>query len=461
MNVVRLSPASPTADLRALQEVSDFAWTDMGWGGEDRWTYRKLTNEEVTQELHRIAHHGTNGNIDYVTFQPCTLYEARSQDRFVIQHWDFPDGHWTFSAIFDGHGSHGTVDYVVEHLPARVRSTLHGTLARGPASSATISHILSEAIIEVDHALMRDFQHLFPGGRDELARLSDNQIDAMTKTKTGTYSQSVLRCMEGSTALLTLMDPSGTHIWIANLGDCRAVLISRKPGGGCSARRVTEVHNGGNVHELQRIRNEHTGERECVVDDRVLGFLAPTRALGDAWMKLPAICSRRVLMRTNEFWARGISDEHINRLKTPPYVSNVPQVFHHKLRKSTRRSGHQRHSSQNSHSASGQGEEDVALLLCSDGLVDLYEDQELEEEYYLKRWAAMIGEVINNSNSSSSSSSISRSAPERNGSRWNTAVHVLRDAIGGDDLSRVSANLTVEMEERWIDDTTILVHKFT
>lgn len=173
-------------------------------------------------------------------------------------------------------------------------------------------------------------------------------------------------------------------------------------------------------------------------------------------MKLPAICSRRVFMRTSEFWTRGILDEHIARIKTPPYVSNVPQVFHHKLRRSARRAGHQRHTS---HSASGQGEEDVAILLCSDGLVDLYEDQDLEEEYYLKRWAAMIGEVVNNS--SPPSSSISRSAPERNGTRRNTAVHLLRDAIGGDDLSRASANLTVEMEERWMDDTTILVHRFT
>ena len=102
MNVVRLSPASPTADLRALQEVSDFASTDMGWGGGDRWTYRILSEEQITQELHRVSHHGTCGNIDYVTFQPCTSYEARSQDRFVVQHWDLPDGRWTFSGVFDG-----------------------------------------------------------------------------------------------------------------------------------------------------------------------------------------------------------------------------------------------------------------------------------------------------------------------------------------------------------------------
>ena len=102
MNVVRLSPASPTADLRALEEVSDFASTDMGWGGEERWTYRKLTDEEVIPEILRIGNHGMEENVDYITFQPCMSYELRSQDRFVVQNWDLQGKRWSFSAIFDG-----------------------------------------------------------------------------------------------------------------------------------------------------------------------------------------------------------------------------------------------------------------------------------------------------------------------------------------------------------------------
>lgn len=102
MNVVRLSPASPTADLRALEEVSDFATTDMGWGGEERWTYRKLKEEEVIPEILRISHHGLQEDVDYITFQPCMTYESRSQDRFVVQNWDLQGKRWTFTAIFDG-----------------------------------------------------------------------------------------------------------------------------------------------------------------------------------------------------------------------------------------------------------------------------------------------------------------------------------------------------------------------
>lgn len=46
----------------------------------------------------------------------------------------------------------------------------------------------------------------------------------------------------------------------------------------------------------------------------------------------------------------------------------------------------------------------------------------------------------------------------RNG-RSNAALCVLKDIMGGDDVHVVSRNLTVEMEERWMDDTTILVQK--
>lgn len=102
MEVVRLSPASPTEGLRALEEVENFASTDMGWGGE-KWTYRLLAQDQINPELlQKCQMHGTNGHVDYASFQPCASYEARSQDRLVVQNWIMPDGQWTFSGIFDG-----------------------------------------------------------------------------------------------------------------------------------------------------------------------------------------------------------------------------------------------------------------------------------------------------------------------------------------------------------------------
>jgi pyruvate dehydrogenase phosphatase len=43
----------------------------------------------------------------------------------------------------------------------------------------------------------------------------------------------------------------------------------------------------------------------------------------------------------------------------------------------------------------------------------------------------------------------------------NVALSLLRAAIGGQDEHKVSRNLTVEMEERWMDDVSISIQRFT
>lgn len=102
MNVLEIPPATPTEDRRALQEVEDFGLTDMGWGGDRRWTYRMLSEEQISPILTDLSQPKTHGLVDSVSFQPCLSYEARSQDRHVTQTWDLLGGHWTFVGVFDG-----------------------------------------------------------------------------------------------------------------------------------------------------------------------------------------------------------------------------------------------------------------------------------------------------------------------------------------------------------------------
>jgi hypothetical protein len=40
---------------------------------------------------------------------------------------------------------------------------------------------------------------------------------------------------------------------------------------------LTNAHNGDNEAEIERIRAEHPNEEECILNQRVLGALAPTR----------------------------------------------------------------------------------------------------------------------------------------------------------------------------------------
>jgi len=55
------------------------------------------------------------------------------------------------------------------------------------------------------------------------------------------------------------------------------VMLSETAPQDWSYEVLTRAHNGGNEQEVERVRNEHPEEPECVVDGRVLGAIAPFR----------------------------------------------------------------------------------------------------------------------------------------------------------------------------------------
>ena len=114
--------------------------------------------------------------------------------------------------------------------------------------------------------------------------------------------------------------------------------------------------------------------------------------------------------------------EYLPNVLTPPYVSNKPDVYHHRL--------------------VGGGVKPAFLILSSDGLSDLYGGQ--FEENLAIRWARVVGTELD------------RSQAEARAPR-NLALTLLRDSLGGADTKLVSRNLTVEMDEKWMDDVTIAV----
>lgn len=80
------------------------------------------------------------------------------------------------------------------------------------------------------------------------------------------------------------------------------------------------------------------------------------------------------------------------------------------------------------------------LLMCSDGLMDLYEDRRLElDEFLSKKWVGDVGRGYTEGG--------------------NLALNVLREALGGEDEEKVSCMITVEMFFKWMDDITILVQR--
>lgn len=169
-----------------------------------------------------------------------------SQDRTLILQLDLPGGLWQFTGVFDGmilmidasqmslelnkrigHAGEETVDYLVASLPPIVHGLLASALANadgGVLPPATVSDLLVKAISEVDDSITRDIMDLFPGGPEAIAKLSDEQIDAIVNDfESGRRNNAkVLVGMRGSTALVSLVDPEQKNLWVASLGDSQA-----------------------------------------------------------------------------------------------------------------------------------------------------------------------------------------------------------------------------------------------
>ena len=149
-----------------------------------------------------------------------------------------------------------------------------------------------------------------------------------------------------------------------------------------------------------------------------LTFVVST-AIGDFMYKLPAVYTERVFLNAENGVPSDRVRSSIRRNITPPYISRVAEVQHVELLQGT----------------------SSFLLMCSDGLMDLYEDQRTELDGVLsKKWVDNVGREYSK--------------------KGNLALGLLREALGGEDEEKVSRMMTVEMSFKWIDDTTILVQRF-
>ncbi|KAI0829675.1 protein serine/threonine phosphatase 2C [Trametes gibbosa] len=448
LRVIDLTPVSESQLRRAFDEVKDFATTDMDRGGPERWTYRMLPEPAVEEELRKLACPQTVGRADAVTLQPCRTWHYRSQDRHRVEEWAMPGGTWTYTAVFDGHMNHHTVDHISAALGPHLKDSLAAALRSGHSQSALntlVSGVIGHSLESLDGALVSDFLDVFPSSKpEELRRLQPSRVKQLLRgpptDRKNTGHLKAARAFGGTTALVALVDPTESYLWVANVGDCVAVLGQKDPAGTWRGSVVNSIHNGSNPGELERIRAEHPEETDCTWNNRVLGFLAPTRAIGDAWLKLPAVYAELTFKHLDADWLTAeVMEPHIPRIRTPPYLSSKPDVYHIPLRKGEGRG-----------QVSGNAAQPRILILCSDGLSDLYEGYSFQD--MAEEWVQVVGRELDSLDSRTTAGS-------GTGSRANLAMTLLREAIGGSDTQLVSRNLTVEMEERWMDDTTIVVQR--
>ncbi|KAH9170805.1 protein serine/threonine phosphatase 2C [Lactarius sanguifluus] len=335
------------------------------------------------------------------------------QDRFVVRQLDVHGQKWTFTGVFDGHLGDATVEHTAYHLPIIVKESLQKVIT-GPATPAPepdlMRDILSNAITAFDDAIAGDVLELFPGGIESLPGRTNEEIQEVVNDfgdgrGNGANYQKARLCLYGTTALVALVDPAHENLWVANLGDCEAVLITPGADGRLSRHEVLNVlHNGTNPAEVARVRRDHPDEPESVQHGRVLGTIAPFRCIGDAPFKQPAIFTRRVLYNLYPGVSRSDALGDVHR-RLPPR-------------------------------SAGTGAGRSFLVLATDGLSELYDGTTRAE--MAADWARCVAEVASSKGE-------------------NIALRLLRRALGGEDLMSISQMVTLDMDTPWMDDTTIIV----
>ncbi|KAJ7497155.1 phosphatase 2C-like domain-containing protein [Mycena latifolia] len=420
-NIVSLPAASSSEHLLALAEVSHFGTTDMGHPGEGPWTFRMLPEPFLTAELNRLACPRSTRKVDSLTFQPCSPHIYQNQDRFVVEEWNFPGGTWQFNSIFDGHVNHYTVDFVAQTLPKNLKHSLGAALRDSGSRQITpdrVSQILRDSVMKLDDEISSSFLDIFPRDLRRLGRMSDRDVqNIFQRDSTGRSRNAAARCLGGTTMVLSLTDPNEKNVWIANLG----VLGLRHRGGAWTGTLINHLHTGQDHKEVQRIRAEHPREPDCVKNGRVLSFLEPTRAIGDIWLKIPSMYTSRVFSNFDQEWiSQGTLKQCASRILTPPYVSTSPDVYHRDL-----------------------PNRPWFLILCSDGLPSTETYDGMDTSTMTRMWTEFVGQILDSQSPTT-----------------NTALSLLRTAIGGQDEAAVSRSLTVEMDERYIDDVSISIQRF-
>ncbi|KAJ3928323.1 MAG: protein serine threonine phosphatase 2C [Lentinula lateritia] len=432
----------------------------MGLPGHD-FTYFSLSEEEISTELRRLSDPKiiNNGALHTASLQPHP--KKHSQDRLVAEQWDLGErGSWKFRAVFDGHANGDeTVDYVFTTLPSKIKLSLTALPVPQCTNVEAVSSLLQETISAIDDSIKQAVLDLLPSS-DYIDQLSDDEIRAIVNDQAtvvpsniglptladkyagrGPNNIKVTRAMRGTTVLVVLINSDG-GLWTAGLGDCQAVL-GQKEASFWTTTLLSTNHNASEPSEVARLKLDHPGEEESVVaKNRVLGLIAVTRAIGDHQFKLPSIYTKRVFALTVPGMNRPDHTQIImKRNLTPPYVSGIPEVKYVKLHDGTR---------------------EACLLMCSDGLLDLYGGEDWQEKHIdivevCKTWVDLVGEKLDPS---------SRNFDPKD----NLALFLLNRGLRGpprsysgeiwseeEALNRASSLLTLEFKDKWMDDTTVLV----
>ncbi|TFK85430.1 protein serine/threonine phosphatase 2C [Polyporus arcularius HHB13444] len=399
-----------------------------------------------------------------------------------------PPGDYLFFAVMDGHGGPHTsrvladilIPTVAMELASRVndpKANLNDSglihkaksLIWSPpnvpydANPANVSSAIEAAFTKLDAQIVNTPLEILYNAVDQEA-LKKRQIPDLSKHPFALSS--IQTAMSGSCALLAMLDTSHRNLYVACLGDSRAVAgVYEETADGKGVWRVevlTEDQTGRNPNELKRIQSEHPAdEAQYVVrNGRILGGLEPSRAFGDARYKWP----REVQEVLNKAFMEPLGEAMRTpppTLKTPPYVIAKPVVTHRPLSflplpapdtpapKSALR----------------------FLVLATDGLWDELSNEEVVA-LVGGHFAGLRGtipksalpDLVPTSTGTAGVEGKDKSRRQQQQGAWafeddNLSAHLIRNALGGGDVEhlRKLASIPAPYSRRFRDDITVTV----
>ncbi|CAM9588383.1 unnamed protein product [Discosporangium mesarthrocarpum] len=259
-----------------------------------------------------------------------SVYNANSpiEDRHDIR--ESPMGDF-FAAVYDGHGGWQAAEFARKRLAKVTQVGMLHSLAK---TSEQIKSVMVQAFLRVEREYMYQVKAAFDLGFGSVART-------------------------GACALMALVHED--KLFVANAGDCRAVLGRRRAprvwggrgtgGVDIEAVELSNDHNAREKAEQEKLKRLHPFEDDIIRCKRatacyVKGRLQPTRSLGDAYLKYSEF--------NGQPGTHSSSGRYLPPPYTPPYITAEPEVTEHKI----------------------DPEADAFVVLASDGLWDYVSSEE-------------------------------------------------------------------------------------
>eukprot|EP00960_Hanusia_phi_P039046 753712-Hanusia_phi.AAC.9 len=210
----------------------------------------------------------------------CIGANQESEDRMVIE----KIGEGVVYGVFDGHYGPRASEYCRANTPSLLAKASEG--------------------LSASQSIVRRLFQLFESGWIDHARIL---------IRRGDWSAS----LEGSCALVAHV--ARDKVVVGNLGDCRAILISEGDNGKHIAIPVTREHNASNTSERERIMREHPDEADAVQFVQKSGSWYVKGTLQD--------------YEFNKALPDHVRPYVGGELKSPPYVSVMPDFFEIPIKK--------------------------------------------------------------------------------------------------------------------------------